>query len=274
MYGLEKNFSFAPQTHAGQLMQSRTQGDSSITSANVPNTDESLPIEVTNQTYPDIEGTTTAVPLGDLLDEVEVYSHDIDEVFEAPGNYTSKLFSWVARSALIPSIQVRYGDHNDRFRLTIDLWGQKPSVTALNAYDSSREIFQESEEVLQVTGSALLESIKEAYQETKVKPDKESSSAIAITCMQLVTCYSQLENTDSRAALTNAIRVYHPDILKDPQFRSTMNRFEKNPEGFRQDFANIPGLEAMIEALPMVPAFHEFTEAHGINTEILFGGAL
>jgi hypothetical protein len=231
-------------------------------------------MEVTSQTYPDLEGATTAVPLSELLDEVEVYSHDSDEAFEAPGNYTRKLFCWVARSALIPSMQVRYGDHNDRFRLTIDLWGQKPSVTALNAYDSSREIFQESEEVLQASGSALLETIKETYQETKVKPDKESASAIAITCMQLVTCYSQLVNTDSRGVLTNAIRQYHPDILKDPQFRSTMNRFEKNPEGFKQDFANIPGLEAMIKALPMVPAFHEFTETHGIDTEILFGGAL
>lgn len=271
MSELENNFSFAPQTHAGQLMHSRTQGDSSIVSANVPSTDESLPIVVLSQTYPDLEGSTTAVPSSEI-DEVEIYSHDDDEVFEAPGNYTRKLFCWVARSALIPSLEVKLRDHDHRFRLTIDLWGQKPNLTALNAYDRSREIFQESEEVLQVSGSALLETIKETYQETKVKPDKETASAIAIVCMQLVTYYSQRDNTNSRAALTNTIREDHPDILKDPQFVSTMNRFEKNPEGFKQDFANIPNLEAMVEALPMVPAFHEFVEAHKINTEEVFRG--
>ncbi|HVA11312.1 MAG TPA: hypothetical protein VNG32_04070 [Candidatus Dormibacteraeota bacterium] len=274
MYGLEKNFSFTPQTHAGQLMQSRTQGDSSIASANVPNTDEPLPMEVTSQTNPDLAGATTAVPLGELLDEVEVYSHDSDEVFEAPGNYTSKLFCWVARSALIPSVHIKHDDHGNRAKLTIALWYQKPSVTALDAYDRSREVFQESEEVLQESGNALLETIKETYGETKAKPDKESASAIAIVCMQLVNYYSQYENTDSRRELTNAIRLYHPDILKDPQFGTTMKRFGKDPEKFKKDFSSIPNLEAMIEALPMVPAFHEFTEAHGINTEVLFGGVL
>ena len=276
MSELENSLGFLrPQTYAAQLMQSRTQGETSNTSTAVPAaTDEVLPIEVFSQTYPDLEGATTA-SLSSEVDEVEVSGHESDEVFEAPGNYTRKLFCWVARSALIPSVQVKLGDHGNRSRLTIDLWYQKPSVTALNAYDSSREIFQESEEVLQVSGSALLETIKETYRATKeAKPDKESASAIAIVCMQLVTYYSQRENTDSRAELTNAIREYHPDILKDPQFRSTMKRFEKNPEGFKQGFANIPNLAAMIEALPMVPAFHEFTEAHAINAEGLFGGAL
>src|ERR1039458_1918171 len=251
MSELENNLSFLPpETYAGQYRQLGTQGESSNASTDFPvATDEALSMEVASQTYPDLEGATTAAP-SSALDEVELTSHESDEVFEAPGNYTSKLLCWVARSALIPSVQVKYRDHNNRFRLTIDLWGQKPSVTAFNAYDQSREIFQESEEVLQTSGSALLETIKETYQETKAKPDKESASAIAITCMQLVTYYSQYENTDSRAALTSAIREYHPDIIKDPQFISTMKRFEKNPEGFKQEFANIPNLAAMIDALP------------------------
>ena len=244
MSGLENNLGFLPpQTYAAQLMQSRTQGETTTIDADVSTTtDESLPIEVFSQTYPDLEGATTASPSSEV-DEVEVSGYESDKVFEAPGNYTRKLFCWVARSALIPSVQVKLGDHGNRSRLTIDLWYQKPSVTALNAYDQSREIFQESEEVLRVSGSALLETIKETCQETKeAKPDKESVSAIAITCMQLVTYYSHRDNTDSRTALTNAIREYHPDILKDPQFRSTMKRFEKNPEVFKQDFANIPNI--------------------------------
>jgi hypothetical protein len=272
-----------PLTAAGRLLQSRTtEGTFTLHTAAPATTEELKALQVASQLYTDPEVASSdeypseEVEAVEPVERVELYDYERDGGFDAAGDSTRTLLRWVGHGALVPAGEIKLGEDGDRFNLTINMRGQKPTVTARNALEQAKEFAQESEVALQVSGAALLEAIKETYVTTaEVKPDKEAARAIAVVCMQLVTYYSQRESTGpSVVALTGAIRQNHPDILKDPQFRSTMKRFGNDPEKFKQDFANIPNLPAMIKVLPMVPAFHEFVETHAINTEEVFGDAL
>jgi hypothetical protein len=274
----------APLTAAAQFLQSRTMEGAAVSLTPVvpaaPATAEGLrAIEADSQTYSDPEAPSLGMYPAKLEEAIEepaepaqLYDYESDGVFSSP---TTTLLSWIERGPLVPGGRVKRQYIGNRVELALNLSIQKPSVTARQAQQRAKELAKESEVILQVSGSALLEAIKETYEAVEIiKPDKEAARAIAVTCMQLVTYYSERDNSASATALPGAIHQKHPDILKDAQFRSTMKRFGKDPAQFKQDFANIPQLEAMIKALPMVPAFHEFTEAHNINIEEVFGGAL
>ena len=281
----------AALTPAAQFLQSKTMEGAAVrlTPAVPPapaTTEELWAIQADSQTYSDPEGPSLNMHPAEPEEVAEVvetepvslYDYESDGVFSSP---TTTLLRWIEHGPLIPAGEVKRRYNGDRVEVTFNL--QKPSVTARQAQARAKEIAQESEVALKVSGSALLETIKETIEpdeaaiktaEEAARVAKETTTAIDLVCMQLVTHYSQRENTNSKRDLTAAIHQSHPDILSNPQFRAIMKRFEKDPEGFKQNFIDKEHKAAAIQELPFVPAFHDFVAAHEINIEEVFGGAL
>lgn len=283
------NHNFTPHTVAGQFLQSQREGTAYIVGAGTPITLEALRgIELASLTNAILNNAATT--RGAPTVAVELYDHERDAVFSPQRT----IKSWLGRNVLRPAGAIRYGEEGDMLHigLAMDWHVQKPSVTAHNLLEQTKEKTGKLAVKAKAVGSVVHESLHERYEQVVARPDEmafkaaweaartaeDAATAINFVCMQLIAHYTEHRSDigNSQFALTSAIRQDYPDLLENPHFKTAARRFGKNPEKFKQEFSAIPeeDKEAIIAELPCVPAFHEFIEQYNLNTEELFGGAL
>lgn len=263
MNGSENGYVLPPQTAAGRMLYALDQP-------------ESLMVQVSdNQTAFDFSGGENVTPVGygapvelyDYVNDGVVFEEPDESVVEIPTETSTLAPAEVAGRPAKRLLQILAGravfeldmtdEGNDMITLSTHshLTIQKPSVT----YRQAKVVAKES-------GKVLLATVKEELRAPEAsKPDKEAIAAVAFVCGQSIIKYSeQLGGNPTLVDLIGAIRQDHPELPNEPQFRSAINRLNKDPEGFKRAFVDLDRL-AIVDKLPMVPAFHEFCAEHGIN---------
>lgn len=266
--GCENGYDLPPQTSAARTLQALGRQGASL----VEVTDG--PSRLQTYMYFDTEAVVEhPVELYDYVSDGVVFETVTNE-FEAPveiaGRPAKSLLKILAGRGIFELDMTDKGNEKVTLSAHGHLTIQKPSVT----YRQAKAVAMESGKALQaatkVSGKTLLETVKEELKPPEAtKPTKEAVAAVAFVCGQIVTQYSERLGTSSIVDLIGAIRMNYPELTKDPQFRSVINRFSKDPEGFKQSIAGLDR-QAIVEELPMVPAFHEICDTHAINpNEIL-----